>query len=104
MTMADKEAEASAAAETERDVTMLETSVEDAEAVVVAEEVAAVEEAVEATATTTMVKEVVTDLMEAEAAKGIMDTTATHTRGINNTHSHISNNRCLQPSRSLLPH
>ena len=95
-TMADAEAEAGAAAETERKGTM-EASVEEAEAIVVVEEVATVEESMEATATTTMVEEVVAaSMLEAEAAEGIMDTITTNTRGINNTVRYTSSNQCLQ--------
>ena len=86
--------------ETEKEETM--ALVEEAEVV----EVAVVEEALakEATVTRTMEEDVVAALMQAEeATQGTMDTTTTSNRGINNTHSHISNNKCLQQSLSIIP-
>ena len=90
--MADAEAEAAgAAAETKRKETT-EASVEEAMVDKVAEE-----EAKEATTTTTMQDKAVATSMEAEAAEGTtMGTTTTSIRGINITHSCISNNQCLQ--------
>ena len=101
MTMVNKEAEAGAAETKREEVT---TSVEEANVIVMDE--VAVQEAIaeEATSTTTMEEETVTASMEAEeSTPGTMDTTTTCIRGINNTHSHISNNKCLQQSHSLIP-
>ena len=95
MTTVDKEAEAGAAAETER---------EDIMAFPAEEALTAVEEATEITTSTTMEEETVAASMETEStAEGIMDTTATSTRRINNILSHISNNKCLRQFIYLIP-
>ena len=95
MTMANKEAEAGAAKINRKQTMSL--VVEEAKAMVVVEEaVAVVEVTKETTPSTIMEKETVAASMEAEeAAKGIMDTIITSTRGTNNILSHISNNKCL---------